>query len=486
MNVLAPVLSVCLAVFASGDHSTKLPAISAGPDSSAVALLDEGIRHMGGRERLEKIVRVRYNLVTEWFNTRFGDAPFNEGAGYERDTDVRDYSILAWRNTRSFGPVGSERSIVDLVRDTVAVRDFLHGEGYQPLNIAYVDERRELFAHTPDRLMLWARRDPKLRSLGDTMIAGVPHGRVRAHVGGFDMTLYLRRVDGLPARVRFRAAQPADFGLVPWGEMDVDVWYSNWKTYEGGVRSPQQWDVSRVGRPYKRLYVQSADFAPDFAADSFTVTDAERDAYFASNAVRPMHESIPTRGRGLVGDDFAVIGPFGWPDGAVRLDGSWLLLGTGQVGWLTRQAIDWLEAETGGPVEAALLGSVRRLSVIGGVSELSARGIPTTVAVGAQPAVDMSLAGHDVVADPRFAIRGPDRWVQVGRDSLRVETIDLPDATGSLIAWSPTLKWLYAPDADSQLGIDLALEYAERRGWDVERMRTTQGLAEPVGEGGER
>jgi hypothetical protein len=165
------------------------------PAATPAALLDAAIDRMGGAEALRGIRTIRLEMMTQWQSIGFNERPYVDRISYERHTDVRDYSILAWRNTRSFG--ASPRQIVDVVRDTIAVRDF--GQGFAPLNIAYVDERRQLFAYTPDRLVLALREAPDLAVLSDTTIAGLPPARGGGPGDGTPMTLQLRRADGLPA-----------------------------------------------------------------------------------------------------------------------------------------------------------------------------------------------------------------------------------------------------------------------------------------------
>ena len=75
---------------------------------------------------------------------------------------------------------------------------------------------------------------------------------------------------------RFRADAPNDFGLVEWGMMDVETWYSAWRKQPGGLVYPFQWDVRRVGRPYKRMTVvgasvQEAVFRAVYSAENASI-----------------------------------------------------------------------------------------------------------------------------------------------------------------------------------------------------------------------
>ncbi len=436
-------------------------------NGAALAVVDTAIARMGG-PALRDVRRVRLEMLTQWQRTGFDDRPGQDRPSYERHTELRDYSIPAWRNTRQFG----SRTAVDVVRDSVAIRDF--GEGFAPLSAAYVDERREHFAYSPDRLVLELAGATDLRTVGDTVMSGLRHARVRATLDGRPTTVYFRRGDGLPTLVRFRAAQPLDYGLAPWGEMDVEVWYASWRAFPGGVMLPTQWDVWRVGRPYKRMSVLSADLDAVAPADSFAVSDSLRRAFFRTEN-RAMHDvpvdSITRPSPGLL--QFHGIGA---PRGAVRVGGSWLLLETGQAPLNLDRALTALAAEDPAPVAGALVAPVRTGN--GGVAGLAAHGIPAYVGPGAEPFAYAILRGHHVswagvspVADGR--------WLRVGADSVRLEPVDLPDAPGALLAWVPSLRWLYAPDVMSPLDEALVLAHARRRGWAVASMGTARGLSVP-------
>src|SRR5437868_6201803 len=220
------------------------------PDPAAKAIVDTALSRMGGRESLARAQRARREMLTMWQRVNFRHEPYSDAPTYELHTDVRDYGIRAWRNTRHFSVSGAGPQIVDIVLDTVAIRQAPNGV-WGPLNIAYVDERREVFAIAPEHLLLVADAAPDLALGRDTLIDGLPAARVTATVEGFRMTLLFRRGDGLLAMSRFRAAQPNDFGLVGWGEMEVETWYSRWSRTAVGAVLPSQVDQMRLGRPYK-------------------------------------------------------------------------------------------------------------------------------------------------------------------------------------------------------------------------------------------
>jgi hypothetical protein len=442
-------------------------------DQAPAALVDSAIARMGGRPALERITRVRMEMMTQWQRTSFEGRPYTDQPSYERHSDVRDYAIPAWRNTRQFVGGGPAREIVDIVRDSVAIRQINGAWG--PLNVAYVDERRELFAFAVERLLLQARAASDLKAGADTAIGGITHGRVNATVDRFPTTIFFRRSDGMPAMVRYRAAQPNDFGLAPWGEMEVELWYSRWTRTAAGVALPLQWDIRRVGQPYKRISVLSMAFDSVATADSFAVSDSLR-AVFLATARKPMFDVALDSAR-IVEDRFVSFGAFGTPAGAVKVGTGWWLLEGGQAPLITERAVRWLEATGTGPVGGTLVTGPSAGN--GGLAWLAQRKLPMRVAPGARAFVANILRNHQVPVTAATTItRG--QWIHAGGDSLWVEPIDYPDAQGALYLYSPSLRWAYSSLATGPLQMQYLQARLKARGWQVDRIGSARGVAIPV------
>ena len=452
-------------------------------------IVDTAIARMGGASVLRDLKRVRFEMMTQWQRVTFDERPYGDQPVYESHSDLRDYEKLAWRNTRRFfGAGGPAREIVDVVLDTVAIRRSPGGPGgvaspavaapgaWTTLNVAYVDERRELFTLAPERLLLAARDARDLRFLGDTTIAGAPHARIEATVDRFRTTILVRRNTGFLVAARFRIAEPNDFGLVPYGEMEMSLWYSAWRKQPNGLVYPFQWDVRRVGRPYKRMTVLAATFNPPATPDSFVVSDSLRAAYFA-NATRPMHDIALDSAR-LIDGRFASFATPGAPAGAVKLGEQWLLLETGQAPSSAERAAAWLAAHDDGvPLAGALI--TMPGSGAGGASWMVKHRVPLRVGPGAAPFVAAALRGY---AAPEMGV-SPVKdggWLRVGSDSLWLETIELPDAPGTLVAYAPSLEWVYSAAAANPLYLDLVLARARARGWRVSRVGSARGPVGPV------
>src|SRR5687768_11377526 len=66
------------------------------------AALDTAIARMGGEDALRRIERVRFEMMTLWQRMTFDNRPSDLIGSYELHTDLRNYTLGAWRNTRRF------------------------------------------------------------------------------------------------------------------------------------------------------------------------------------------------------------------------------------------------------------------------------------------------------------------------------------------------------------------------------------------------
>src|SRR5690349_22993053 len=93
------------------------------------AVLDTAIARMGGADSLRAIQRARFEMLTQWQRTAFDARPYADQPSYEVHSELRDYTIDAWRNSRRFGFAANAMQIADVVRDSVAIRRSPGGPG---------------------------------------------------------------------------------------------------------------------------------------------------------------------------------------------------------------------------------------------------------------------------------------------------------------------------------------------------------------------
>ena len=439
------------------------------PDPVARAILDTAIARMGGAAAIGAIERAQLQVMTEWQRTDFDTRRTPVILSYELSTELRDYTIPAWRYTRRFYSPNGTSEVIDLVTDSVAA---LGMDGrWRPQNVAYVEERDEVFTFAPERIVRLAREALDARALADTTIGGVRYARVVATVGRFRPTLHFRRSDGLVGMARFRAAQPNDFGLAPWGAMDVEIAYSRWQRIaDAGLVMPMQLDVSRAGRPYKRMTTVTAKYNVPIPSDSLVVADSLRTAFLAT-ARRPMFD-LPMDSARIVEGSFALFGAPGTPTGAVKIGGHWVMFEAGTAPLsIERSAAFLRRSDAGTPLDVALLTAP---TGAGGVAWLTRQPMTVWTTTAAAPFADAALRGWPVGGTPPHTMSS-DRWIRVGADSLRIETIDLPDFPRTTLVYVPARRWAYAWPA-GPVQMDYVIAAIKQRGWHVDRVGSARSF----------
>src|SRR5262245_25842659 len=105
--LLATVLSLSLALRPSADPGAR-------------AVLDTAISRMGGLAALRSVERMQLEVMTEWQRLDFSVRGEPVILSYELSTELRDYTMPAWRYSRRFYSPNGTSGVVDLVVDSVA------------------------------------------------------------------------------------------------------------------------------------------------------------------------------------------------------------------------------------------------------------------------------------------------------------------------------------------------------------------------------
>ena len=453
--------------------------------ASAASVVDTAIARMGGLDALERIKTARYHIAIQWLNPSFDPRPYRDAPGYEFDTDYRDYGARIWRNTRRFARGGDWLEYLDLVVDTVAARQGPNlsksiptpagvVDGWAPLDIAYIDERRELFALTPDRLVLALKNARDLASRPDTLIGGIRHVAVSATVEGYQMTAFFRQADGMLALARYHADESNDFGLAPWGPMDVEVWYSVWqRDGDGGIYLPHQWDIARVGRAYKRMSVLDVAFDSTMSADSLTLGASVRDAYLKF-ARKPMADLPLDSARISTDGRIALFNTPGAPRAAVKFGAEWLLIEPGNLPLNAERAAAWLaEHDKGSRVSGAVIG---REWPSGGAAWVARSKLPIYLSPTDAQGLRASLANFGAPSTSMRVV-STGMWIRTSsspRDSAWVEPIHVPSTPRAVLLYVPSMKWVYSSGIVSKLDQEFVERRIAARKWNVERIGTLQ------------
>jgi len=453
--------------------------------ATAASIVDTAIARMGGLPALQGIKTVRYHLAIQWLNPNFDARPYRDSPSYEFDTDYRDYDARIWRNTRHFSRGAGWLEYLDLVVDTVAARQGPNltrsiptpagvVDGWAPLDIAYIDERRELFALTPDRLVLALKNARDLSSHADTLIGGIRHVAVSGTVEGYPMTAFFRQTDGMLALARYHADESNDYGLAPWGPMDVEVWYSVWqRDGDGRAYLPRQWDIARVGRAYKRITVLDVAFDSTMSADSLTLSASVRDAYL-KYARKPMADLPLDSASFAANGRMALFNTPGAPRAAVKIGAEWFLLEPGNLPLNAERAAAWLaEHDKGSRVAGAM---VSREWPMGGAAWVARSKLPIYLAPADAQGLKTSLANFGAPVTSMHVVSAG-QWIRTSsapRDSAWVEPVDVPSTSRAMLIFVPSMKWIYSSGIAGPLDQEFIARRIAQRGWSVEHIGTLQ------------
>lgn len=479
-------LAVTLICLASGSAARVPSAAGDRAPLTAAEILDTAIARMGGSATLQGLSRVRLQQVVQWLTLRLDDQPHADAPSYNLVNELRDYTLNSSRSSRRIAsgarPTGWSDWVI-VVQDTVAMAQA--DAKWTPLHITYVDEQREAFATAPERMLLALRAAPDLRRLTDTMIAGLAYPRVTGTVSRLSSVpavLVVRTSDGLPAMLRYRAAQSNDAQLAPYGTMEVEVWWSRWQKTAvpggGAVMYPLQADINRVGRPFQRVTTVLADFNVPSTPDSFAINDSLRQAFFGGSSSRPMWRTISIDSGTVTNGHFAaswrnLLGPIG-----VLVGHGWLMLLDTPIPLEARvEFAGWLEKRVPGSKVAA--GLVTRPGALGvGTGWLSRRGAPVYVAPAATKSVALIARNWDDHSAGTEVSRP--RWIHLAGDSAWIEPFDLPTAPGSALVYVPSLKWVYSSAATAPADAAALVNHIRARGWPVDRVGSARNIDSPA------
>jgi hypothetical protein len=98
------------------------PASIARHRAANIAAIDTAIARMGGAATLEHIERVRFEMMTLWQRLTFENRPSDLIGTYELHSDLRNYALGTWRNTRRFVGGPQMQEMTDIVGTEVGRR----------------------------------------------------------------------------------------------------------------------------------------------------------------------------------------------------------------------------------------------------------------------------------------------------------------------------------------------------------------------------
>jgi len=174
----------------------------------------------------------------------------------------------------------------------------------------------------------------------------------------------------------------------------------------------------------------------------------------------------------------ARLGNPGQTQAAVKLGTSWLFLEGASVPQRSETDARWLESADPGSTVGGLLVTGPNTGR-GGAAWFIQRKLPVYVTPGAVSAMSATLGNWNQPRSAASVVSKP-QWLRIGGDSVWVESIDLPDYPGALVAYVPSLRWAYSGLAATPLYFDMVVARIRERGWAVDRIGSMRSLIQPI------
>jgi hypothetical protein len=157
---------------------------------------------------------------------------------------------------------------------------------------------------------------------------------------------------------------------------------------------------------------------------------------------------------------------------------SWVLLEGNSVPERADALQGWLASREAGSKLGGML-----MTVTGaprGESVWFARqGRPVYLGRGAQRGAQVVMKNWKVPSSGvTLVTRG--RWTTFDGDSMWVEPFDAPGVNGGVVAWVPSLRWVYQGFAADPAVREQVLDLARQRGWAVERIGHARTVTAPL------
>lgn len=144
------------------------------------------------------------------------------------------------------------------------------GERSFPIPFQYRIGYDEWTRYAPERL-IFESQNQVLSFEGETLIEGTPHFQVSYTINKLKRTLFINKHTRVLGQAEIETHLPYDIFNYPWGKFVTTIKFSLHWLYPGGIRYPAQWDVHKLGKPYKSITILDVDFSPKVDDTAFAM-----------------------------------------------------------------------------------------------------------------------------------------------------------------------------------------------------------------------
>jgi hypothetical protein len=356
---------------------TPLLANSTNPADSAIDVVREAIRQMGGEDKLRALRGVRFKAAS--YRNALEQSERPEGpyiVEYDEISESRDLEHARWKQEVEMNfQMQPAVKIKVVVADGAASREF--SGHFIPASRDQLQQAEEALELCPERVLLTASAAPDLRLEPNTVLQSVPNRVVAFTWKESPVRLFLNAYTSLPTAVEWKSAYPSDTFWGTWGDVTTRVYYSLWWLYPGGIHYPRQWDTFRNNLPERVVTISDLDLNPTFASDEFAIAADVR-----TNFAKSVNRTVDDRPLGLPGQPAVelakevVLIPGAWNTTLVKQSDGIVVIEAPIASRYSAKVIAEAERRWPGVPVKAVISTSDSWPHVAGVREYVARGIP--------------------------------------------------------------------------------------------------------------
>jgi hypothetical protein len=460
ISLVAVLMVPSLAAFAAA-HASASP----GADGSRVgivgrpgcerldvrACLDLALIAMGGRGKLESIHNEKLDEIghTVLAEQSYRQAPFI--TSYARDQVTLDFDKGRLLNHDhgvwpEADPHQAESDVTLVVTDQGGVHHTNGGD--LPCSLSDLEERQEMLALGPGRLLLTAAAAPDLHYGDSEWLRFTPHSVLEFNWHGQPVRVLLNGFNHLPDAYE-RTATFQDFWFT-WGDVKQRVYFDNWKLL-GGVMLPTNRIEQRNGVLWQSKQILDARFNVTLDDKAFAMDTAMADKSAQSKA---WNEEFSDQHRVDLAPGVELYRG-AWNATLIRQDDGVLVLEAPISPHYTEGVLAKARHAFPGVPVKAVLSTSDSWPHIAGVREAVADGLPVYILALNQPLLARLVAApHHIKPDHLQAAPKAPQWrlvsggLKIGRGANRVVLYPLHGASTErqYMVYFPQHKLLYASD----------------------------------------
>jgi hypothetical protein len=350
---------------------------STSPAMSAIDVVREAIRQMGGEDKLQALRGMRFKAAS--YRNALEQSERPEGpyiVEYDEISESRDLEHASWKQEVEMNfQMQPAVKVKVVVADGAASREF---SGHSiPASRDQLQQAEEALELCPERVLLTASAAPDLRLEPNTVLQSVPNRVVTFTWKESSVRLFLNAYTSFPTAVEWKSAYPSDTFWGTWGDVTTRVYYSLWWLYPGGIHYPRQWDTFRNNLPERVVTISDLDLNPTFASDEFAIA-ADVRANFAKAANRTVDDrplGLPGQSAVELAKEVAFI-PGAWNTTLVKQSDGIVVIEAPIASGYSAKVIAEAERRWPGAPIKAVISTSDSWPHIAGVREYVARGIP--------------------------------------------------------------------------------------------------------------